>query len=212
MSQYPHDEFDDVPPYRSGEAGKHRALTAPPAEQEPGKGGSGLKWIAILAVAALLVGGFMYFVLPTLRDSGPEATDGDNGEVAENDGEVAGDDEGEEDTGDGEQADGEEPAEGEEGGDVPQAADTEALVQVFNYDGPAGLENELQGELEEMGYNVGIVEEWQWSDIETPVIYYPPAYEAHAQDLAQNLGIDNVVEDGGSWSNVAVVVGPEYAD
>lgn len=214
MSQYPHDEFDDVPPYQSGEAGKHRA----PASAGTGSGGrGGLKWIALLAVVALAVGAFSWLVLPNLRDSEPEAADGTEEaaeEQAEGD-EDAGDPEGEGDAGDegGEGEDSEED-EADEDEDTQEevAADPSAPVQVFNYQGPAGQEQTLQEELQGMGYNVTHVDAWAWSEIETPVIYYPAGAEEHAQDLGQNLGIDNLVEDGANWNNVAVVVGPEYSE
>lgn len=205
MSQNPHDEFDDVPPYQSGEAGKHRA----PVAAASGGGRGGLKWIALLAVVALAVGALSWLVLPTLRDSEPEASD-ETDEAAEEQAD-GGEDEG------GEEGDGEDSGEdqnggdeGTEGDDAPEdvAADTSAPVQVFSYQGP-GQEQVLQDELETMGYNVTFVDEWGWGDIETPVVYYPAAAEEHAQDVAQNLGIETLIEDGANWSYVAVVVGPD---
>lgn len=207
MSQYPHDEFDDVPPYQSGEAGKHRA---PAAAAIGGGGRGGLKWIALLTVVALAVGIFSWLVLPTLRDSEPEA--GDQEENAE---EQAEDGDGEDE----EEGDGEDEDTGDDDGDTEEgdatedvAADSSAPVQVFSYQGEAGQEQTLQEELETMGYNVTHVDEWGWGDIETPVIYYPASAEEHAQDVAENLGIETLIEDGGNWSYVAVVVGPEYAE
>lgn len=210
MSQYPNDEFDDVPPYQSGEAGKHRA---PAAAGTGGSGRGGLKWVGLLAVVALVVGAFSWLVLPNLRDSEPEAAD-DTEDAAEEQADEEGDAEGE---GDGDAEEGGEDegaAEHEDDGDVQEnvAADPSAPVQVFNHQGPQGQEETLQEELETMGYNVTHVDEWAWNEVGTPVIYYPAGAEAHAQDLGENLGIDNLVEDGANWSNVAVVVGPEYSE
>ncbi|GAA1182960.1 LytR C-terminal domain-containing protein [Nesterenkonia xinjiangensis] len=200
MSKFPHDEFDDVPPYQQGEAGKHRAPTAAAGSS---RGGGGLKWIGLFAVLALLVGVASYFVLPTLREDSPEAGTGDQeqGEAPE-DGEENGEDgaeDGEEDT--------------EQGGGQPTeaAADTESPVQILNYGGPAGLEDDIAEQLTELDYNVTYAAEWTYDDVDTPVIYYPPNAEAHAQDLAENLGIEQV-EESGAWSSVAVVVGPDFAE
>lgn len=210
MSQHQHDEFDDVPPYQSGEAGKHRA----PAAAVTGTGGrGGLKWIVLLAVVALAVGALSWLVLPNLGDSEPEATD-ETDEAAED---AAEDDEGAEEDEDGDAEEGQDEGGGDEGTDDEDdaaedvAADPSAPVQVFSYQGP-GQEQALQDELETMGYNVTHVDEWGWGDIETPVVYYPAAAEEHAQDVAENLGIETLVEDGGNWSYVAVVVGPEYTE
>ncbi len=71
MTEYPRDQFDDVPEYR-GRQGSHRAV----AEPSGGPGPSGLTWISLAAALALVVGAFSFFVLPTLGPSeatGPEA-------------------------------------------------------------------------------------------------------------------------------------------
>lgn len=206
MSKFPHDEFDDVPPYQQGEAGRHRA----PAAAGSSRGGGGLKWIGLLAVLALLVGVVSYFVLPTLRDDAPQAGGGDQ-EQGEGD---------QEDTENGEDGDGgeddaaqedEEGAEQEGRQPTSSAADTESPVQILNHDGPDGLEEELGEQLEELDYNVTYTAEWTYDDVDTPVIYFPAGAEDHAQDLAQNLGIDQV-EESAAWSSVAVVVGPDFAE
>lgn len=194
MSKFPHDEFDDVPPYQQSEAGKHRA----PAQASGGRRrGGGLKWIGLLAVLALVVGVVSYFVLPTLRDGGTDAADQEPAQE-ETEGEGGGEDEAAED---GEEEAEEEPATG-------TAADTEAAVQVLGYE---GAEGEAASQLEEMGYNVTYVAEWTYDDVETPVVFYPAGSEEHAQDVGQNLGIERV-EENSAWSSVAVVVDGDFAD
>ena len=154
---------------------------------------------------ALLVGLASYFVLPALQDDSPEAAD--DAETAEQDGE--GDDTGEgEEGGNGDEEDEDGEQEDRFSG---TAADAEAPVQVLNHEGPDGLEDEVSAQLEDMEYNVTFVTEWIYGDVETPTIYYPAGDEDHAQDLAQNLGVDNVEEDN-NWSSVALVVGPEFAE
>ncbi|GAB3190792.1 LytR C-terminal domain-containing protein [Nesterenkonia suensis] len=199
MSKFPHDEFDDVPPYQQGEAGKHRAPAEPAGSS---RSGGGLKWIGLLAVVALLVGVVSYFVLPTLREDSPEATD--EQEQAETAGE------GEDAVGEDGAGEDEEDA-GQTGGPSDPAADTESPVQILNHGGPDGLEEELAGQLRELDYNVTYVAEWTYDDVETPVIYYPAGAQEHAQDLAENLGIERV-EESAAWTNVAVVVGPDFAE
>lgn len=198
MSTFPHDEFDDVAPYQQGEAGKHRAPAAPAGAAR----GGGLKWIGLLAVLALVVGVVSYFVLPTFTDDTPEA--GDDAEVEESEGE---------DEGNGDGEDEENGEDGENGGIEfsGTAADVDAPVQILNHEGPSGLEDEVSAQLEEMEYNVTFIDEWTYGDVETPTIYHPSGAQDHAEDLAENLGVDNVVEDD-NWSFVALVVGPEFAE
>lgn len=62
MTEYPHDQFDDVPEY-SDRKGSHRDI----AEPSGGSASSGLTWISLAAALALVIGAFSYFVLPTLR-------------------------------------------------------------------------------------------------------------------------------------------------
>ncbi|MDI3331374.1 MAG: LytR C-terminal domain-containing protein [Micrococcus sp.] len=71
MTEYPRDQFDDVPEYRDRQ-GSHRAV----AEPSGGSGPSGLTWISLAAALALAIGAFSFFILPTLRSTdgaGPEA-------------------------------------------------------------------------------------------------------------------------------------------
>jgi len=65
MTEYPRDQFDDVPEYRDRK-GSHRAV----AEPSGGSGPSGLTWISLAAALALVIGAFSYFILPTLLPSG----------------------------------------------------------------------------------------------------------------------------------------------
>lgn len=62
MTEYPRDQFDDVPEYR-GRQGGHRAVAEPAAPAGP----SGLTWISVAAAFALAVGAFSYVILPGLR-------------------------------------------------------------------------------------------------------------------------------------------------
>lgn len=76
MSEYPRDQFDDVPEYRD-RTGSHRS-----GPTSDGSGPSGLTWISVAAALALIVGAFSYFVLPTLRAGGadgPAGADGSRG-------------------------------------------------------------------------------------------------------------------------------------
>ncbi|PRZ13745.1 LytR C-terminal domain-containing protein [Nesterenkonia sandarakina] len=200
MSQHPHDEFDDVPPYQTGEAGKHRA---PGAAGTGGAGGSGLRWIALLAGFVLLVGAFAYFIVPTFSDSDADTT-AEEQDAAVTEGDDAEDGAAEE----GESAEPEEPAE-------PQpASDTETPVQVANYQGVEGGETAMSAELEELDYNVVWNGSWNFEErAETPAVVYPAgsgaAEQALAEELAASFGVETV-EEHDQASFVTLIIGSEY--
>ncbi|MGJ9373129.1 LytR C-terminal domain-containing protein [Nesterenkonia sp. CF4.4] len=206
MSQHPHDEFDDVPPYQTGEAGKHRA---PGAAGTGGAGGSGLRWIALLAGFVLLVGAFAYFIVPTFSDSDAETTAEDqDAAVTEDETEGGAEGEGEDGAGEGEAEEAEEPTE-------PQpASDTETPVQVANYQGAEGGETAMSAELEELDYNVVWNGSWNFeARAETPAVVYPAgsgeAEQALAEELAESFGADTV-EEHDQASFVTLIIGSEY--
>lgn len=198
MSQHPHDEFDDVPPYQTGEAGKHRA---PGAAGTGGAGGSGLRWIGLLAGFVLLVGAFAYFIVPTFSDSDPETT-AEEQDAAETESETEAEAEG------GDEAETEQPA-------VPQpASDTETPVQVANYQGAEGSDAAMSAELEELDYNVVWNGSWNFEErAETPAVVYPAgsgeAEQALAEELAEGFGIETV-EPHDQASFVTLIIGDEY--
>lgn len=208
MSQNPHDEFDDVPPYQTGEAGKHRA---PGAAGTGGTGGSGLRWIALLAGFVLLVGAIAYFIVPMFNDSDAEAGDQ---EAAVSESEEGGEEAGSEETSEGESGEGENAEEASEPEGPQPATDTETPVQVANYLGIQGGATAMSGELEELDYNVVWQGNWGFeARDETPAVVYPAgsgeAEQAQAADLAENLGID-LVEEHPDVSYVTLIIGDEY--
>lgn len=207
MTQHhPQDQFDEVPPYADGRIGKHRAA-APAAEQR--RGGAALRWVTLLAVFALLVGAFSYFVLPRLpEDWVPFAGDDGAEQQAEPAGEATGAADGESGEGSSDGASEEDAAE-----ETPTAADTEAPVQIIDAGLPEGGLDDVEAQLAEMHYNVTSTASWEdgWGEVETPVIYYPSGRQEHAQDLAESFGVETV-EENSSWSYVALVVGEEQAE
>ncbi|MGJ9406047.1 LytR C-terminal domain-containing protein [Nesterenkonia aurantiaca] len=204
MSQHPHDEFDDVPPYQTGEAGKHRA---PGAAGTGGTGGSGLRWIGLLAVFVLLVGAFAYFIVPRFSDSDMDTTAEDQDAVTESEDQAEVEAEGE-DAAEGDADPEEEPA-------APQpASDTETPVQVANYQGVEGGEASMSAELEELDYNVVWNGDWNFEErAETPAVVYPEgsgeAEQAIAAELAESFGVENV-ESHDQASFVTLIIGDEY--
>ncbi|GAA3288501.1 LytR C-terminal domain-containing protein [Nesterenkonia halobia] len=208
MTQHhPQDQFDEVPPYADGRIGKHRAA-APGTEQR--RGGAALRWVTLLAVFALLVGAFSYFVLPRLPDDWvPFAGDDAAEQQAEPAGEASG-------AADGESGEGSSDGEGSDEGaaeETPTAADTETPVQIIDAGLPEGGLDDVEARLAEMQYNVTSTASWEdsWGEVETPVIYYPSGQQEHAQDLAEAYGVETV-EENTSWSVVALVVGEEQAE
>ncbi len=162
MSQHPHDEFDDIPPYQSGEAGKHRA----PGPTGAGAGRSGgLKWIALLAAVVLVVGLFSWLVFGD-DDAETTAGEGEDGvteeqepaEGQDGDAEEGGEaEEGEGDAGDGdgEAQNGEQDAADEDG-----EVDMSTPVQIYNHNGPEGTAANAQSQIEQQGYNVTALNNW----------------------------------------------------
>lgn len=206
MSQFPHDEFDDVAPYQSDEVGKHRAPAEPVAARAPG---GGLKWIGLLVVAVLLVGAVAWFVTRG-DDEDPLAEDDNGEEIAEE--QPEGDGEGEGDNGE-EGTDGEGNGDGEatdDDGQDPLAADFE--VRAVNAGAPDGSAGQLTAELEELGVTTGQSIDWDsaWGNPNTPqVVYTDSEQEEFAQALANELGIDNVNQSD-SWQTIVVIIGSEY--
>lgn len=205
MSQYPHDEFDDVPPYQSGEAGKHRA----PGASGGGAGRSGgLKWIVLMAGVVLVVGLFSWLFFGDDEDADTTA-DGEDAVTEEQDEPAEGDEDAEGEEG----AEGDGGAEGGEGenGEGTADIDMETPVQIYNYNGPEGTAANAQSQIEELGFNVTALNNWDttWGEQSTPVIYYPEGEEDFAQQLASEMGIETV-QQSDSFSAVAVVVGEEY--
>ncbi|GAA1144301.1 LytR C-terminal domain-containing protein [Nesterenkonia lutea] len=208
MSQHPHDEFDDVPPYQTGEAGKHRS---PGAAGTGAAGRSGFRWIALLAGFVLLVGAFAYFIVPMLTSSDPDSEAGDGEET------VTESEEGSEEESAGE--DGEDP-EGEGSGEAEQssgpqpATDTETPVQVANYQGVSGGATAMSAELEELDYNVVWEGNWNFEAREdTPAVVYPvgagEAEIAQAESLVESFDT-GAAEEHPDVSYVTLIIGSEY--
>lgn len=190
MTQFPHDEFDNVPPYQSDEIGKHRTPGAAAAAGS-GAGGAGLKWIGLLAALVLVVGAFAYWIMPMLTgdDDQPTAEEGTEQEQAEGEedaedaaeeaaeegaaeedeaGAENGDDEAAEDeTEDGaengaEEGTTEDEDEDDEDGTEDEEDDTpETSVTVYNYGAPEGAAGSATSQLTEAGHEVSDPENWE---------------------------------------------------
>lgn len=188
MTQFPHDEFDDVPPYSADEVGKHRAQGA--AAGATARAG-GLKWIALLAIFALLVGlGSWLFSQFESDDAEPTADDqatteeepgaeadgaaeagaeGDGqgeGSTEEGAGDAAdGEGEGSAEEGAGDAADGEGEAGTDDESDATDEAteddvDTDFPIVVYNFDGTEGAAGAARSQLEGAGFTVVDQQNW----------------------------------------------------
>ncbi|WP_300343585.1 LytR C-terminal domain-containing protein [Nesterenkonia sp.] len=209
MTQFPHDEFDDVPPYKSDEVGKHRA---PGAAAASGGTGSGLKWIGLLVAVVLVIGAVAWVLsqtggdeTPAAEQNGPEQTaEGDGGESPEAEAEADG----------AREADGEEAA-GEEGAEEPaEDVNMDYSLIVYNFDGTPGVAGEVRQTLTDAGYNVVSQDNWNpgWTTCgeSAPVVVHPPAEEELAQMIAEELGAATCASDGWTAHEViAVAVGAE---
>lgn len=202
MTQFPHDVFDDVQPYRTDEVGKHRAPGAKPSGGAAGPAGLG-KWITLVAVAVLLIVGASWFFT---RDGEDEpAADDEQEQTPEETDAVDPEENGEEED--------EEPEGGQEG-ELPEALADGHTVRAVNAGGPPGSAGALTSELEELGLELGDPMDWDfenWSNPPTtPMIYYPSAdQQAQAEAIAEVLEIETVTESA-DWLTMVVVVGPEF--
>lgn len=217
MTQHPHDEFDDVPPYKSDEVGKHRAPGSPAAAAGGARGG--LKWIGLLAAFVLVIGAIAYVVSQFGSDEeGPTAESEDQQTAgAEETGEPeAQNGEGTDGEGsDGDAQNGETAEDGEE--ETPEETpdvDMDYGLIVYNYDGTPGVAGSVREQLDSAGFNVVDQQNWTqgWTTCEesAPVVVHPPAEEELAAVIADELGAATCASDG--WSDaevIAVVVGAD---
>jgi hypothetical protein len=219
MTQYPHDQFDDVPVYRDRK-GTHRA------DPSLTTGSSGLAGISVAAALALAVGAFSFLVLPSLLPSdpanagasasatataapaesaGPESSP--TGEMTSAPAEPS--DSGESSSAASDPAESEtaesEPAESETAADT---GDTSAPVEVYNASSVGGLAGRVSGTLSSGGFTVAGSGNWQGFPVSGSVVYYSQN-ETTAQAVAAELGLPLVYED--SVPGIAVVLSSDYA-
>lgn len=195
MSQFPHDEFDDVAPYRADEIGKHRAAGGAAEKRRRG----GLKWIGIFAALALVIGLGAYFYQDILGSD-----DADDEQAAESDAasDAAQDEDGEEGDSESEEASEEEALEEE---DPVEPFD----VVVYNFDFTEGAAANVSDQLQNAGIDVASLENWnnEWNTCgETaPLVVYPSDAAEQAQEVADTLGAATCEND--AWTRIAVAVG-----
>lgn len=208
MTQHPHDEFDDVPPYRSDEVGKHRA----PGSSAAGGGGAsgGLKWIGVLAAVVLVIGAIAYVVSQFGSDEGEPTAEPDDEQTAEESPTDEAQAEGEGEAEESADAEATEEATEDETPDV----DMDYSLIVYNYDGTPGAAGEVRGQLDEAGFNVVSQRNWNpgWTTCQedAPVVVHPPAEEELAAVVAEELDAATCASDGWTGSEViAVAVGAE---
>ena len=211
MTQHPHDEFDDVPPYKSDEVGKHRAPGSPAAGASAAKGG--LKWIGLLAAFVLVIGAIAYVVSQFgSDDEEPTAEPGAEAPAEEgetDDAQDEGESEGESEADAEAEEDGEEATE-EESPDV----DMDYRLIVYNFDGTPGAAGAAREDLDSAGFNVVDQDNWNpgWTTCEesAPVVVHPPAEEELASVIADELDAATCASDGWTDSEIiAVAVGVE---
>ncbi|GAB3850179.1 LytR C-terminal domain-containing protein [Nesterenkonia populi] len=220
MSHFPHDEFDDVAPYSSGEAGKHRSSGAYAAGGPAAAGGSSgaMKWIGILAALAIVAVAAVYLILPLLSsDDDPEAGQAGEDEAVEEEQDT--EDEGEEADAEGEDGENGEGAEDEGGGDEDAAQEDEdgvdmsTPVRIANAGAPDWSASDVDYRLTQEGFNTTGRLDWDssWGQVGTPVVFYPTEDEAEfAQEVAQAMGFENTSHNP-AWETAVIVVGPEYS-
>lgn len=202
MSQFPHDEFDDVQPYRQDEVGKHRAPGAAPARGAAGSSGVA-KWIGLLVVAVIVAVAVGWFITRDDDDEqDPTADEPENGQEEADPDEENGEEGSEDENGD---ENGEEESENGLSDAHP--------VRAVNAGAPDGSAGQLTGELEELGLDVGQSIDWnfaEWGTPTTPQVIYPGDEQQElAEAIAAEFGIE-MLNQNESWSTIVVIVGPEY--
>lgn len=202
MSNYPRDEFDDVPE-NSARHGVHRATMELPKRS--------LLPILIVGAAALCVGLLAFFVLPRLLDT--TATEPTTAPAAVESSSAA-------------PATTAEPSTAEPAptaaapsavptpSAIPSAEPTAVVdrtvpVAIYNATGVPGLAARYAGTVTTNGWAVSASANWAGQPQRSSVIFYQdPTQAANAQALAALLGIPAVVEAAELGLPLAVVLGP----
>lgn len=202
-SEYPRDEFDDVPE-NSDRQGVHRERLAK-------QRGSGLGLIILVAALVLIIGVISALVFPRLgiggaptagqtppadqQTSSPAATDTAQPTTPETTPPA------EEET---------PPAEETTPPETPAVDKTVPLV-VYNATLTQGLGTVVSTRVTQDGWTVNSVTNWPGNPLDTSYVFYPREDLApSAQALADLLGIQQILLDPSFGDTIAVVAGPGY--
>ncbi|GAA2177595.1 hypothetical protein GCM10009784_28900 [Arthrobacter parietis] len=229
MTQYPRDEFDQVPE-SAARQGVHRERIVPPRS-------SGLALKVVAGVLVLAVGLAAYFLFPRLglgqaSDVTPGSTssapmpsitaEGAAGEPSEDASESAESTEsvspsaaptpGEESTAGSEPTTEEEPT--AEATDSPSEAaavvDITQPVAVLNATAVSGLASTAAGRLQADGWNVTQIGNWSGQQLQGSIVLYNAEEQRPtAEALAGALGI-GAVQGNAGFGDITVVVGPGF--
>lgn len=203
--QFPNDEFDEIP-YNASYFGTHRA------DLPDLKGRSQFKWIAYAGLAALIIGAFSFFILPTLVDgSRPSATapaptttsapadeeqteESSPTETAATDQETTTDEETGDQTEGSDQGDQTtDPAEPTEDTETPANVDYSLNVEVYQTATATQGADEAAGLLRANGFTVPSSGMWQGNPVTLSTVFYADETQRDtAQAVADHLGISNV--------------------
>lgn len=182
MTQYPHDEFDDV-----DENSKRRGVyRAHDPRQDVGKGAFFSMFAA--GAAALLLGGFMYVYSP--QTNAPDAQETTAAEASTSPS--------------GEESASAEPTAKATGESIPTA--------IYNSGGVTGAASDAMNLLMASDANVTItqVANWQGTPVMTSIVFYSAGNEEIANTVADAIGIEYIQEDPTQDVPVVAVLGPEY--
>lgn len=216
MTQYPRDEFDNVPESTSRQ-GVHRERLVTPRS-----GGLGL--IITVGLLVLLVGLAAYFVLPrmgfTMGDDGsgeavttpvssPAPTDPASASASASAAEERTEEPTEDPTANPE---GSEPAaeESAEPGEPAALANKSQPVAVMNATVVPGMAGSVAQRISADGWTPGDITNWAGQRLQTSIIYYNGTGQLpNAQALSALLGIPTLV-DSAAVGPLAVVLGPGF--
>lgn len=201
MTNYPRDEFDNIPE-TSSRQGVHRTA------METAR--SGLWPIVAFAVAALVVGALAFFLVPRLvgsnaseaapaasahastsaTSSAPSQTSAAPSSAAPTSSSAA-------------------PTSAAPTATPAPSADKSLRVGVFNASGVTGLAGRVSTQAQAAGWTVAQSGNWTGNAVQASVVYYQGAdAKASAEQLAKDLGITSVVQAEQAALPLMVVLGP----
>lgn len=195
MTNYPRDEFDRVPEFNT-RVGSHHANGWAQAATSDKKGGK-FRWVAMAAVAVLLVGAVSYFFFGPnaqmrLLGSGPSESPSVS-QTTESD----------------------DPSASPTASPTPSSTIDDAevlfelLVGVYNGAEIVGIAGHAQEQLVDGGFENSYTDDWVRPEVDSAVYYTVESYRTTAEKIAEVLNIDEVYQTTNIPNRITVVLGSD---
>lgn len=196
MSNYPRDEFDNIPESSSRQGVHRTAMAAPRRSLWP---------ILVFAVVPLVIGGVAFFAISRLPGSPADAQGGDKSSSASASSTTSSPSSAAPTT---------PPTTASSTPSTstpppPPPVDKTQPVNVYNATLTAGLGARVSQQVRNDGWAVGVTSNWQGPAQPSSVIFYNgPAQKPNADELGKLLGITRLVDTADLGIPLAVVLGP----